>query len=178
MPKWLDNNHIVGEMTDEEFIAAVNQVMTARVEKERKEGRPGNYGNDGYIRVYEETHKHNGITYELAVLRYFAVNRLPNGCFELRNNHKPNALGKHVVVEGKDGNQPLSYDLREFLGLDEFLYHDTLHSGMEYWTLKEQWKYAEKLAWEDCEIDLKELFDRRVSELQKELDEAIRKLKQ
>jgi len=142
---WGSNeNMIEGEMSDADFWQAVVKCMQDRVKKESEEGQ--NYGNDGFMTVYREKRNHRGVPYELAVSRYFAVRRLPDNQFEL-SDYRINAIGKHVVVEG----ERLPRNLREFLGLDEFLYHDTLHSWQFDWPLKQQWEDAEKLAIQDCE---------------------------
>lgn len=176
MPIWLNENTIQGEMSDEDFLRKVNEQMNARVEKELKEGRLGDYGNDGLINVYEERCSHNGIYYWLRVPRYFAVARLPDGIFELRD-HGMNKIGKHVVVE-HDGASP-TYELKEMLGLSEFLYHDSLHSGQEDWTLRQQWEEMDNWAKIDCErIDsLAAEFDQKVKELQQQLVAFIKSIK-
>lgn len=139
-----NENVIEGEMSDADFQQAVVKCMQDRVKKESEEGQ--NYGNDGFMTVYREKRSHRGVPYELAVFRYFAVRRLPDNQFEL-TDYRINAIGKHVLVEG----ERLPPNLGEFLGLDEFLYHDTLHSWQVDWPLKQQWEYAEKLAIQDCE---------------------------
>lgn len=145
--KWINENMIEGEMSDADFQQAVIKCMQDRAKKESEKGRL--YGNDGFVTVYRERRIHWGIPYELAVIRYFAVCRLPDNQFELKDYHL-NAIGKHVVVEGFPLKRP-PHVLERFLGLDEFLYHDTLHSYQLDWSLKRQWDYAEKLAIQDCE---------------------------
>lgn len=176
MPTWLDENTIQGEMSHEEFLKKVKETMTARVEKEDKEGCPANYGNDGLITIYEEIKQHAGVSYKLIALRYFAVARLPGG-FELQPGRGMNTVGKHVVVE-HDGASP-SYELKELLGLNEFLYHDSLHSGQESWTLRQQWEAMDSLAKADCErVDsLASEFDQKVKELQQQLVDFVRAIK-
>lgn len=139
-----NENMIEGEMRDADFRQAAVKCMQDRVKKESEKGQK--YGNDGYITVYREKRNHWGVPYELAVLRYFAVRRLPDNQFEL-TDYRINAIGKHVLVEG----ERLPPNLRDFLGLDEFLWHDTLHSWQLDWPLKKQWEDAEKLAIQDCE---------------------------
>lgn len=177
MPNWLDENTIAGEMSEDDFIKEVTKLMRARVEKEEHEGIPRNYGNDGMITIYEENKTHAGVAYQLKALRYFAVCRLPEGLFELRNGGM-NKIGKHVVVES-EGPGP-SYELRQLLGLDDFLYHDTLHSGQEDWTLKQQWEDADNLAKEDCDrvSQLEAAFNHKVKQLRRELKAWIRGLEQ
>lgn len=149
MTKWINENGIEGEMSDADFEQAVTKCMQDRVKKEGEEGQ--NYGNDGLIEVYRERRIHRGIPYELAVTRYFAVTRLPDNQFEIRDYKslpwRINAIGKYVVVEG----ERLPHNLRELLGLDEFLWRDTLHYWQIGWSLRQQWDYAEKLAIQDCE---------------------------
>lgn len=178
MPTWLDDNSIEGEMSQEEFIKTVMETMTARVEKETKEGYPGNYGNDGLVVIYEETKQQNSITYKLKALRYFAIRRLPYEHFELQPERGMNKIGKHIVVES-DGVEP-SYDLKRLLGLDEFLFHDSLHSGQEDWTLRQQWEEMDRWAQLDCERvnSLSSEFDQKVKDLQKELLKFIKAIKQ
>lgn len=173
MPKWLDDNTIEGELSNEEFIKQVMEQMTARVEKEEKEINRGNYGNDGLITVYEEEKSHAGLHYKLKALRYFAVTRLPYGHFELRDA-RMNKLGKHVVVE--TDREGLSYEVLNLLNLGDFLWHDTLHADQEDWSLKKQWEYAESLAVQDCELvaNLEVQFDNKVAELRQELRSWIK----
>lgn len=139
-----NENMIEGEMSDADFGQAVVKCMQDRVKKESEKGKE--YGNDGFMTVYREKRNHRGLHYELAVSRYFAVHRLPDNQFEL-TDYRINTIGKHVVVEG----ERLPPNLGELLGLDEFLYHDTLHSWQLDWPLKKQWENAEKLAIQDCE---------------------------
>lgn len=176
MPTWLDENTIDGEMPEADFIEEVNKVMALRVEKEKQERQPREYGNDGLLTVYEEKQSHAGINYSLKAMRYFAVTRLANGSFELRATGM-NKVGKHVVVE-HDGTR-VSSELRDLLNLDEFLWHDTLHAGQEDWTLKQQWEYADNLAKGDCErvSKLKDTFALRIRELRRELHSWIKQVK-
>jgi len=142
---WGSNeNTIEGEMSDADFGQAVVKYMQDRVKKESEKGQ--NYGNDGFMAVYREKRNHRGLHYELVVVRYFAVRRLPDNQFEL-TDYRINASGKHVLIEG----ERLPPNLGELLGLDEFLWHDTLHSWQLDWPLKKQWENAEKLAIQDCE---------------------------
>uniref|UniRef100_A0A6M3XXJ5 Uncharacterized protein n=1 Tax=viral metagenome TaxID=1070528 RepID=A0A6M3XXJ5_9ZZZZ len=164
MPTWLDDNTIVGELSNDDFIKQVMESMSERVEKEGKEG---NYGNDGLLTVYQENKQHAGVSYKLIVLRYFAVTRLPRGHFQLQLGRGMNKVGKHVVVEHDWPS--LSYELKELLGLSEFLYHDSLHSGQEDWTLRQQWEKMDNWAIADCE---------RVSSLVSEFDEKVKVLRQ
>ena len=167
MPEWLDDNTIKGELNDEQFQLAVKKKMEERIALEEKEHQPGNYGNDGLVSVYQEEQQVNGIKYQLRVCRYFAVQRNPDG-FEVQTGRGMNKIGKHVVVES---NTRPDYGLRDFLGLDEFLWQDTLHSGQENWSLKQQWEYAESMAKNDILLikGLPDAFDKRVRELQEQL---------
>lgn len=145
MTKWVNENMIEGEMSDADFQQAVINRIQDTIKKESEEGRR-NYGKDGFITVYRERRIHWGIPYELTVLRYFAVTCLPDNQIELRGYPRLNAIGKYVVVEGEHFPGALG----KVLGLDEFLWHDTMHSYQLDWTLKQQWDYAENLAIRDC----------------------------
>jgi hypothetical protein len=175
MPVWLDDNTIKGELSDDEFVSQVTDKMRSRVEKEQKEKRPGNYGNDGNIKIYEETKQYKGINYKLIVSRYFAVARLNNGNFALRPGGM-NKVGKHVCVE-TDGIE-MPDGLKEFLDLSEFLYHDSLHGGQEDLTLKQQWKEMDEWAKADCKrvASLVSEFDEKVKQLKRELVEFTRSI--
>jgi len=177
MPTWLDDNNIVGELSNDEFIKQVMESMRKRVQKEEEEGHPGNYGNDGMVTVYQETKQHAGVSYKLIALRYFAITRMPGGHFELQPGRGMNKVGKHVVVE-YDGASP-SYELKELLGLSEFLYHDSLHSGQEDWTLRQQWEEIDNWAKADCErVDsLASEFGQKVEELQQQLVDFVTAIK-
>ena len=180
MTIWTDENTIQDEMCEESFVAAVNERMRDRVERERTEHRTGGrvFGNDGNIEVYREIHEHHGIRYKLAVLRYWAVTREPNGTFPIRRTQGMNAIGKWVVVESEQGDRAISYELGRFLDLYDLLYHDTNHSGMEDWTLRRQWEYAEARAIEDTDQmqHLREIFDAKVAELRAELETTLASL--
>ena len=177
MPTWLDDNNIVGELSDDEFIKQVMEGMRRRAQKEEEEDNPGNYGNDGLITAYQETKQHAGVSYKLIALRYFAVTRLPRGHFELRSGRGMNKVGKHVVAE-HDGVDP-PYELKELLGLSEFLFHDSLHSGQEDWSLRQQWEEMNNWAKADCErVDsLASEFDQKVNELRQQLVDFVRAIK-
>jgi len=171
MPIWLDENTIKGELSKEEFLRQVKMRMEARVAKEIRENQPHNYGNDGMIEVYSETLNSNGIEYQLKVIRYFAVSR--DEGFPLAITHGLNKIGKYVVVESNKGP---SYDVKEFLGLSEFLYHDTLHSGQEDWSLKRQWDSAKEWAEGDCAAvpGLISKFEEKTALLKKELEDWVK----
>lgn len=176
MPKWVDANTIEGELSNDQFTVKVMETMRARVEKEEKENHPGNYGNDGLVVIYEETKQHAGVNYKLKALRYFAVRRLPYGHFEIQPQRGMNKIGKHVVVE-YEAEPP--YKLKNLLGLDEFLYHDSLHVGQEDWTLRQQWEEMDRWATVDCDRleSLASEFDNKVRELREELSKWLHNLR-
>jgi hypothetical protein len=176
MPKWVDDNTVEGEMSEEAFWASVHEEMAERMAKEEKEGRPGNYGNDGTVEVFSEEQEYKGIHYRLAVIRYFAVRRLPDGTIEPSGHKGMNSIGKWVVVESK--TRPPS-DLRDLLHLDDFLWHETIHAGQENWSLRQQWEYAVSQAQNDVLLieGLAKAFDEKVASLQKELVTWLHTLK-
>lgn len=177
MPTWLNENSIEGEMSDDDFIKRVQELMTKRVETEEKEGRPGDYGNDGMVPIYGEKGSHAGVRYKLIALRYFAVERLPDGQFRIRERPGMNNIGKYVIVERR--GIAISDGLKDLLDLSEFLWHDSLHSGMEDWTLQRQWEKMEERAHNDCKrVDsLLSQFDKSTKTLRAELQEFIRAIK-
>ncbi len=177
MPVWLDENTIEGEMSQEEFVKQVTKTMTTRVEQVRRgERRLDDYTNNGFIPVYSEHKVYNGVSYKLIVLRFFVVTGGPDGPFELKPEVAMNKIGKHVIVEA---DARPSYGLRTFLSLDEFLWFDTLRSGQEEWSLRQQWEYADKVAIFDCErvSDLLAEFNTRITELRKEFEDFTNNLK-
>jgi len=172
MTEWIDDNTIKGELSAAEFRQKVIENMKARIAKEQKEGKPGNYGNDGYVTVYQELRRHNGTSYWLRVIRYFAVSR-PD--FEPMGVRAINSIGKHVVVESP---VEIPYDLKDFLDLSEFLYRDSLHSHQMDWTLKQQWEALDELAVSDCDqLDtLKPVFENKVKDLRSQLAKFIKRI--
>ena len=181
MSNWIDENTIEGELSQDDFLAKVNAIMSARVQQETQEKRPGNYGNDGIVPLYEEKCQHLGIHYLLKVIGYFAVDRLLNGKFRLRGGRGTgikgfNRIGKHIVVEH---SLSIPCDLSEFLGLSEFLWCDTIHAGQEEWTLQKQWEWAEAKAKTDCQriSTLDKEFEDKVATLQSELYAFLPSLK-
>jgi hypothetical protein len=175
MPEWLNDNTVTAELSDQAFEDQVQKQMRDRVAKENKEGRPGNYGNDGLVVVYEEEKEIEGIKFQLKILRYFAVKRTADG-FEIQKDRGMNKVGKHVVVESS--TRP-SYDLRDFLSLDEFLWQDTLHSWQNDMTVRRQWNEAEEMARDDINLikNLPVTFKEKVVELEKSLSDWLESLK-
>lgn len=176
MPIWINDNQIKGELSEEQFLHKVRDLMLCRIDKETKESKPGNYGNDGIVEIYREEVVYKDIRFNIIVLRYFAVNREKNGSISLWQGKVINKIGKHVVVEGFS---KLSSTLENLLDLYDFLWHDSLHSFMEDLTLKEQWSLMLKLAKKDIDklIDVPTLFECKVEELKQELEKWITSLK-
>jgi hypothetical protein len=164
--KWLDENHIDGEMGQAEFEAAVMRDMAERVKKETAEGKPRNYGNDGITVVFRSDDEAYGIPYSLIVCRYWAVLRNPDGTFTLRpeDELKWNRINKHVCLESEC--RP-SYGLRDFLGWDDLLWRDSNHLFQKDWNLQQQWDWCEQRAMEDINnlMFIEEAFNTRVAEL-------------
>lgn len=155
MTEWLDDDHLVGEMPDEEFEAAVRDTMDRRIAKEQHEGKPLNYGNDGYVMVYQEGFRFHAVRCTLQVLRYWWVTRNPDGPVEVcpatpwsPSERHPgwkglNRVGRHVVLEPVEGNEsPLPNS--------ELLWRDSLHGWQDEWTLRQQWDDMLQSAEADC----------------------------
>lgn len=146
MPTWIDENHIAGETPDDEFVTAVEERMHLRIAKEEEEGEPLNYGNDGVLSVYHEVCTYRDVRYVLGVCRYFWVRRTPNGIVVNPDNTSDapprwNRILKHVVVETPEGGPPS--------GDSQFLWHDSLHTFSEDWTLRQQWDWCREQAEQD-----------------------------
>jgi len=129
-----------------------------RILDERRKNWKYPESRDGFIETWRRKFTYKGIAFELAILRYY----------DLDNGFRP--LGhrisdRHVVVEYPKETEPLVKKL-EMLGIEEFLWHDTLHSCNDKQTLPEQLREAYNLAIEDIEG------------LPKRLDEIIAELKE
>lgn len=176
MTNWINDDNIQGEMTAETYLASVKEQMKNRVEQEAEESRTGSaaFGNDGLVEVYEEWRIEKGVSYRLAICKYFAVTREMDGTFNLRES-KWNRLNKHVVIEGRT---EIPDNLKEFIDGRELLWHDSNHSHQQDWTLRQMWEWSEEQAKEDIEIilHLRERFDARVAELRSELDTTLKAL--
>lgn len=151
MPEWLDDNTIKGEMDEEAFRADVKRQMQERIERETQEGKPHNYGNDGFGIVYEEGYRFHDVRCVLRVLRYFAVSLSRRGEADIDNARLwrregwkgMNLIGKHVVLEPVEGDGPVLKDT-------ELLWRDSLQYQQEEWTLRQQWEDMERQAEKDC----------------------------
>ena len=113
---------------------------------------------DGFIETWRRKFVHKGIAFELAVLRYYD---LDSGFRPMSNR----VSDRHVVVEYPEETKPLVEKL-EWLGIEDFLWHDTLHSWNDKQTLEQQLRVAYNQAIEDIET------------LPKKLDEIIYELKE
>lgn len=133
MIEWVDEDHIKGEMSDAEFLRAV--------ERERKERIKNNEsGRDGHMTVYEELFVYQGIPYRIGVCRYYQIGVPLDKVYHL------NRIGKHVVLEYPECVRPLveytekkhnADETLDFLHIYDFLYRDTLHAGQHDWTLEQ-----------------------------------------
>jgi len=119
---------------------------------------------DGFIETWREIFTYKGIKFQLAILRYFA---LDDGFIPLSSR----VSDKHVVVEYPKSTEPLVNFVKS-LGYSDFLWHDTLNSG-KYQTLEEQLEEANKMAKKDID-NLPKLFSKK----EKELKIKLKKLKE
>jgi len=130
-----------------------------RLEERRREWKPL-LSRDGYIETWRRKFVHKGIAFELAILRYYT---LDDGFTTMRRR----VSDRHVVVEYPEETRPLVGILEE-LGVEEFLWHDTLHSWNAKQTLPEQ--LEEAYGWAISDIDgLPKLLDEIITKLKKKL---------
>jgi hypothetical protein len=137
-PEWLDDDHIIGEMSEEEF----NNKLSEQNEK-RKENPKETRGVMEI--VWQKIFDYKGIKYLIKVVRY--------GVCDDPSHRGMNDLGKWVLVEYPEETKDLVnfVDGFEGLGFYEFLYKDTLHAGQEHWSLKRMYEYAQQEAKSDID---------------------------
>ena len=146
--EWVDENHIKGEMSDEEFMEKVEEIAKTRDTHKHR---------DGMVNVYEEYFEYKNVPYVIKILRYYQIG------VPLSEIQGMNDLAKYAVLE----YPPEMKDVAEFLdssliseltGVYEFLWRDTLHAGQEHWTLK---RMVEQMHTEarECIDELPELKD-------------------
>jgi len=98
-----------------------------RIDQISKEWHNG-LSRDGLIQVWRKSYQYRNIPYELAMLQYFTLDQ---GIF----GKGMNQLGRHVVLEyPQELRKLVNYIVG--LGVDGFLYRDTLHAGQSDWTLE------------------------------------------
>lgn len=157
-----DVNHIDGEMSDVDFQKEIDQ------EAIRRQGKMNHYGRDGSCRVYEERFVHRGISYYLRINRYYQIG------IPLNQIKGMNHIAKWAVLEPTEKSQPLRdfvEQYKEFFDVYDFLWADTLHSGMEDWDLKTQIEYLHKTAKEDID----KLLDNGSANIEKAVDDFKKK---
>ena len=133
-----------------------------RILEEKRKNWKYPESRDGFIETWRRKFTHKGIVFELAILRYYD---LDTGFRPLGNR----ISDRHVVVEYPKETEPLVKKL-ESLGIEEFLWHDTLHSWNDKQTLPEQLKEAYELAINDIN-NLPKWLNKKEKELKKKLRE-------
>ena len=133
--------------------------------KRRREWNPPE-SKDGFIETWRKKFVYKGISFELAILRYYTLNKgfMPLGEDKLSD--------RHVVVERSKETEDLISALDEDY-IKEVLWYDTLHLWNEKQTLKEQLQEAYERAISDID-DLPKLIDKKM----KELKDKLRKLEE
>jgi len=164
--EWIDDNHVKGEMTDEDF--------ARKVEKEAKIRDIRKHGRDGIFKVYEERYTYKGVPYFIKILRYYQLGVPLN---EIRGM---NNLGKWAVLEHPSELKEFATflsQIEQLTGLYEFLYADTLHSGQENWTLKQMVKEMHRQAKEDIDQlpDLEKTLQQKFLEITQQLKKLLPK---
>lgn len=117
--------------------------MMAQVAERKKSYKPGQ-SKDGMIQVGRKKYTYKGVSYEIAILRYFTLNEL---------NFQPmsrRVTSYHAVVEYPEETRPLVSLIEEFHS--EYLYHDTLHSHNDNQTIEQQVEECHRLARQDIDL--------------------------
>ena len=152
MVEKIDWKNIVKEIPEEEQLRLL--------EKERRTRNIAVYGKDGFIETWRKRFEYKGIPFELAILRYYTFDE---GFTPLSGR----VCDRHVVVEFPEEIRDL-VDLQESVGVDEFLWHDTLHSWTENMDLWQQLQVAYEMAIKDID-NLPELLQSKIHELEEKL---------
>lgn len=124
--KFLDENHVEGEMSDVDFQKKIDE------EAERRKGKMDYYGRDGNIEVFCEQRTYRNIPYLIKIIRYYQIG------VPLNQIKGMNGLGKWAVLEHPEEMKEIAgllSRIEQTTGLYEFLFADTLHSGQEQWSL-------------------------------------------
>lgn len=165
--EWIDDNHIKGEMSDEEFMEKVDEIAKTRDIRR--------YGRDGNIVVYEERFEYKGIPYIIKILRYFQIG------VRLHEMRGLNKIGKFAVLEYSEEIAELAKFLNElpseFTGIYDWLWRDTLHFGQEDWTLKQMVEQMHREAKEciDALPEIKRRLEEKFTSVIKRLNELYSK---
>ena len=126
MVKFVDDNHVDGEMSDADFQLLINE------ESKRRDLKI--YGRDGHHPVYREQFTYRGIPYLILIQRYYQIG------VPLKDVRGMNGLGKWALLEPTGVSSDIHKKLEEFdssiTGVYDWLYRDTLHSGQENWSLR------------------------------------------
>jgi hypothetical protein len=140
--KFIDTNHLEGEITDEEFVKKALNKVKRRDRLAKKEGYDwSRYGNDGFVVSYKRRYIYKGLRFYLMVLRYFVVERDDFGQVKGladRTGHL-NRIGKHATID-RYGTTEEVLEIVESLknSTEKILYLDSLHGFQEDWNLYEQ----------------------------------------
>jgi hypothetical protein len=164
---WVDDNHIVGEMSDVKFQSKINEEAMRRKNDIRK------YGRDGYFYVYTELGLYKGVPYAVKICRYFQIG------VPLNETRGMNRLGRWAVLESVPETKPLS-DLVSTLpypiGNSEWMWRDTLHTHNDKQTLRQMVDEMHQYARED--IDELDTLWKRMEDYMKEISDKIEKIRE
>jgi hypothetical protein len=153
----------VKEITGKVFKDKLEEIASTRDFKK--------YGRDGYVEEWRQTYNHRGIDYDIALLRYYQLNR---NIYEIKgiNKHK-----KHFVLEYPESSKKIVELFYKTWPEDsDFLYKDTLHSWNEKQTLNEMFDEIVKAAKQDIDNFL-DNSDNELNAKIKELNELKVELK-
>jgi len=164
---WVDDNHIVGEMSDAEFMSKIREEAVRRNNDTKK------YGRDGHFVVYSEEASYKGIPYIVKVCRYFQIG------VPLNEIKGMNHLGKWVWLECVPESEPirnLMSSLPYPVGDSEWLWQDTLHIHNRGQTLRQMVDEMHQCARSD--IDELDVLMKRTEDFMQEITGILLKIRQ
>ncbi len=167
--KFLDENHVEGEMSDIDFQKEIDK------EAEKRKPDMHRYGRDGNVEVFCERRTYKNIPYLIKIIRYYQIG------IPLDQISGMNKLGKWAVLEYPDELKDVANllsSIESTTGLYEFLYADTLHAGQEHWTLKQMVDQMEQQAKGDIDqlFTLKEVITAKFQETIKQYEVLMAQL--
>jgi len=167
--EYLDGSKFGGECVRQRSLEDLRKELD--MEKKAREGKWDEYGVDGKVEVWRRRYVYRGVPYEIAMLKYFSFNE-PDPLNAIGMNN----IGAYCVLEYVDDSVWKEvHQLLEELELKEcWLWEDTVHLGMENWTIPEMVEWLHKRARKDIDFLLDDAQRIFISELQKKIDIANR----
>ena len=123
MMEWIDDNHVKGEMSDDDFKKQVDEVAKTRDMKR--------YGRDGQVQIFEEKFEYRGIPYFIRIARYYQIG------VPLAEINGMNHLGKWALLEYDQSVKDKVEVINRLRDYSSFLWEDSLHDWNRDQTLKQ-----------------------------------------